>query len=123
MNSWSDWLRVKFKHGLLQAVRGLVRFSLRSLEPDVELYASPVNFDPDLPLYPISAPGGFAGDLAWRIGLYHTTGMVEDTTGLNNERISEEVFLDQCARAWHEREAMMTSTLEQFQGRAVLRPV
>ena len=116
LNSWSDWLRVKFKHGLLQAVRGLVRFSLRSLEPEVELYASPVNFDPDLPLYPISAPGGFAGDLAWRIGLYHTTGMVEDTTGLNNERIPEEVFLDQCACAWHEREAMMKSTLEQFQG-------
>ena len=114
LNSWSDWLRVKFKHGMLQSVRGLVRFHLISLEPELELYASPVNFDPDLPLYPISAPAQFAGDLAWRIGLFHATGMVEDTTGLNNERLSEVAFLDQCASAWREREAMMTTALEQF---------
>jgi predicted AlkP superfamily phosphohydrolase/phosphomutase len=116
LRSWSDWLRVKFKHGLLQSVRGLVRFYLQSLEPEVELYASPVNFDPDLPLYPISAPPGFAADLAWRIGPFHTTGMAEDTTGLNNERISEEAFLDQCAKVWREREAMMTLALERFEG-------
>jgi predicted AlkP superfamily phosphohydrolase/phosphomutase len=116
LGSWSDWLKVKFKHGLLQAVRGLVRFHLVTLEPELELYASPVNFDPDLPLFPISAPPQFAGDLAWRIGLYHTTGMVEDHAGLNNERISEAAFLDQCATAWREREAMMTLALEQFEG-------
>jgi predicted AlkP superfamily phosphohydrolase/phosphomutase len=115
LSKWSDWLRVKFKHGLLQSVRGLVRFHLASLEPELELYASPINFDPDLPLYPISAPAGFAGDLAWRIGPYHTTGMVEDHGGLNNERISEAAFLDQCATAWREREAMMTVALEQFE--------
>lgn len=115
LQSWSDWLRVKFKHGLLQSVRGLVRFHLLSLEPELELYASPINFDPDLPLYPISAPPGFAGDLAWRIGPYHTTGMAEDTSGLNNERISEEAFLDQCANVWREREAMMTLALERFE--------
>ena len=114
LNCWSDWLRVKFKHGVLQAVRGQVRFHLRSLEPELELYASPVNFDPDLPLYPISSPAGFAGDLAWRMGLFHTTGMVEDTTGLNNERFPEEAFLDQCATAWRKREAMMSLSLEKF---------
>lgn len=116
LRSWSDWLRVKFRHGLLQSVRGLVRFHLLNIEPELELYASPVNFDPDLPLYPISAPPQFAGDLAWRIGPYHTTGMAEDTTGLNNERISVEAFLDRCAIVWREREAMMTLALEQFEG-------
>jgi predicted AlkP superfamily phosphohydrolase/phosphomutase len=40
--------------------------------------------------------------------------MVEDHAGLNNERISETAFLDQCATAWREREAMMTSSLESF---------
>ena len=33
--------------------------------------------------------------------------MVEDHAGLNNERISEVAFLDQCEIAWREREAMM----------------
>ena len=49
-----------------------------------------------------------------RIGLYHTTGMVEDHAGLNNERISEEAFLDQCSIAWRDREAMMLHELESF---------
>jgi Type I phosphodiesterase / nucleotide pyrophosphatase len=52
---WSDWLRVKFKQRLLQSVRGILRFHLVSMEPEFQLYASPVNFDPDLPLFPISS--------------------------------------------------------------------
>ena len=111
---WSDWLRVKFKLGLLQSIRGMVRFHLVRTEPELALYASPVNFDPDAPFFPISEPPEYAGDLAARIGLYYTTGMVEDHAGLNNERISEEAFLDQCAIAWREREAMMLHELESF---------
>ena len=50
-------------------------------EPDLALYASPINFDPDAPFFPISDPPEYAGDLAAQIGLYHTTGMVEDHAG------------------------------------------
>ena len=53
---WSDWLRVKFKQGMLQSIRGILRFHLVSMEPEFQFYASPVNFDPDLPLFPISSP-------------------------------------------------------------------
>jgi predicted AlkP superfamily phosphohydrolase/phosphomutase len=113
---WSDWLRVKFKLGLLQSLRGMVRFHLVACEPELALYASPVNFDPAAPFFPISEPPEYAADLAHRIGLYYTTGMVEDHTGLNNERISEEAYLDQCAIVWHEREAMMLHELESFEG-------
>ena len=48
----------KFKLGLLQSIRGIVRFHLVRLEPTFELYASPVNFDPESPLFPISHPAG-----------------------------------------------------------------
>ncbi len=112
---WSDWLRVKFKLGLLQSIRGMVRFHLVRMEPDLAVYASPVNFDPDAPFFPISDPPEYAADLAASIGFYHTTGMVEDHAGLNNERISEEAFLDQCAIAWRDREAMMLHELGSFQ--------
>jgi predicted AlkP superfamily phosphohydrolase/phosphomutase len=111
---WSDWLRVKFKLGLLQSVRGMVRFHLVGCEPELALYASPVNFDPDAPFFPISDPLEYAGELARRIGLFYTTGMVEDHAGLNNERISEAAFLDQCTIAWREREAMMVHELASF---------
>jgi predicted AlkP superfamily phosphohydrolase/phosphomutase len=76
--------------------------------------ASPLNFDPESPFFPISEPPEYAGDLARKIGPYYTTGMVEDHAGLNNERISEETFLDQCAIAWSEREAMMLHELNLF---------
>ena len=112
--SWSDWLRVKFKIGLLQSVRGMVRFYLIRSQPELALYASPVNFDPDSPLFPISEPPEYAGELAKQIGLYYTTGMVEDHAGLNNERISEQAYLDQCEFAWREREAMMLHELRSF---------
>lgn len=113
-DAWSDWLRVKFKLGLLQAIRGTVRFRLLACEPEPVLYASPINFDPDAPLFPISEPAEYAGDLAHEIGPYATTGMVEDHAGLNNERISESAFLDQCELTWRERQAMMHRELERF---------
>lgn len=112
--SWSDWLRVKFKLGMLQSVRGMVRFYLIQCEPELAFFASPVNFDPDAPMFPIGSPPEYSGQLGERIGLYYTTGMVEDTTGLNNERISEDAFLAQCELAWHDRESMMLAELESF---------
>jgi predicted AlkP superfamily phosphohydrolase/phosphomutase len=111
----SEWLQVKFKVGLLQSIRGMVRFYLLRCKPDLALYASPMNFDPYSPLFPISDPPEYAGELARSIGLYYTTGMVEDHTGLNNERISEEAFLSQCELVWHERETMMLQELESFE--------
>src|SRR5262249_50801818 len=48
---------------------------------------------------------------AREVGLYFTTGMVEDHAGLKNGRISEAAFLDQCGTAWRERQAMMHQEL------------
>ena len=111
---WSDWLRVSFKAGLFQSVRGLVRFYLAKVGPTFELYASPVNFDPAAPAFPISHPAEFAADLADEIGPFHTTGMVEDHGALNNGRIDEHAYLDHCDLAWREREAMLLSSLDTF---------
>jgi len=111
---WSGWLRVKFKLGPLQSARGGVRFLLLRRDPTVVLYASPVNFDPAAPLFPISHPPEFARELADEIGTYHTAGFVEDHNGLINERISEEQFLTQCDDAWRERRAMMERELSRL---------
>ncbi len=109
---WSDWLRVTFKAGAFRSVRGIVRFILVSAGPEPVLYASPVNFDPATPPFPISSPAGFAGEMADDLGLFHTTGMVEDHGALNNGRIDEAAYLDQCDLAWREREAMLLRALD-----------
>jgi hypothetical protein len=97
---WSPWLRVRFKLGMFQSVAGLIRFYLVRLTPTIELYASPINFDPEEPLFPISFPAEYASELADEIGMYYTAGMAEDHSGLNNGRFSEAAFLEQCATLW-----------------------
>jgi predicted AlkP superfamily phosphohydrolase/phosphomutase len=110
--AWSSWVRVKFKLSLLQAVSGIVRFYVRQVSPPVEFYVSPVNFDPVAPLFPISAPGSYARELAERNGLYSTLGMAEDHTGLSNGRFDERAFLAQCDLVMGERERMTFGELE-----------
>ena len=111
---WSDWLRVKFKTGPLQSVRGMVRFYLARVEPEMELYASPLNFTPETPLFPISSPPEYARELANQIGTFYTTGMVEDHDALKDGHVDEEAFLDQCDQAWRDREAMMLYELDRL---------
>jgi len=111
---WSDWLRVKFKIGVLKPVRGMVRFYLVRTEPVFELYASPINYDPAAPQFAISSPPGYAKDLAATLGTFYTAGMVEDHNGLINGRIDEAAFLDQCEQVLGEREAMMHHELDRL---------
>ncbi|MCI0378260.1 MAG: alkaline phosphatase family protein [Gemmataceae bacterium] len=114
LGQWSAWLKVKFKTGLFQSSRGAVRFYLKRLAPELELYASPVNFDPEHPLFPISSPAEFANELTQKIGAFHTTGMAEDHAGLNNERFDEYAYLQQCADVWREREEMAFYELDRL---------
>jgi predicted AlkP superfamily phosphohydrolase/phosphomutase len=90
----------------------MVRFLLVRTEPTVELYASPLNFDPRAPMFPISHPWEYAAELEREIGTFYTTGMVEDHTGLGNGRFDEARFLDQCGTAVRERERMMCYELD-----------
>ena len=114
LGQWSDWLKVKFRVNSLLSVHGMVRLYLIRLEPTLELYASPINFDPDEPLYPISSPPEYARELAVRLGPFYTAGMAEEDGGLKNRRIGEEAFLAQCDDVLREREGMMTFELERL---------
>ncbi len=112
---WSDWLRLKFRAGLLQSIRGLVRFHLVSARAPYLLYASPINYDPEVPQHPISDPWDYAWELSREIGDFHTLGMAEDHAGLNNGRLSESAFLDQCATVREERAAMLHYELDRLE--------
>jgi predicted AlkP superfamily phosphohydrolase/phosphomutase len=108
---WSEWVRVKFALGTFQSIRGMARFYLRRWEPELELIASPVNFDAESPVFPISSPPGYAAEILEAIGPYYTTGMVEEHAPLSNGRLDEAGFLAQCAEVWDEREAMLLHEL------------
>jgi predicted AlkP superfamily phosphohydrolase/phosphomutase len=113
-NSWSEWVRFKFKLSVLQSISGIARFYVRQIAPQVELYVSAVNFDPAAPMFPVSSPGAYAKDLAGEIGLFSTLGMAEDHNGLNNGRFDEHAYLAQCELVIQERERLMRFELDRF---------
>jgi predicted AlkP superfamily phosphohydrolase/phosphomutase len=115
LGKWSKWLTVKFKVGLMQYVSGIVRFNLRQLDPDFELYASPVNFETAEPLFPISSPKEYAHELAMKVGRYYTAGMAEDHDGLILNRFDESTYIDQCNIVMRERRRMMEYELGRFE--------
>jgi predicted AlkP superfamily phosphohydrolase/phosphomutase len=113
-NSWSEWVRFKFKLSMLQSVTGIARFYVRSVGPKIEFYVSAVNFDPAAPLFPISSPGGYGKEAEEEIGLFSTLGMAEDHNGLNNGRFDELAFLAHCELVIEERERLMRYELDRF---------
>lgn len=114
VGKWSAWQRVKFQLDRWTKTSGMVRFYLVSVSPQLNLYVSPINFDPRAPAFPISFPAHYAEELADEIGLYHTLGQAEDTWSLNEGRVSEDTFLEQCQQVIREREAMLRYELARF---------
>jgi predicted AlkP superfamily phosphohydrolase/phosphomutase len=92
----------------------MVRFYLRSVRPDFELYASPVNYDPINPDAQISTPDDYAAELAKATGRFYTQGMPEDTKVLQEGVLEVDEFLAQAAIAGREIREQYDYVLDQF---------
>lgn len=112
MGEYTPWIRLRFPIGPASAPRGIVRFLLTQLDPEVSLYATPVEIDPERPALPVSHPGHYAVYLAKLLGTFATLGMAEDTWALNEGAIDEQAFLKQARLIQEEREAMFFNALE-----------
>jgi predicted AlkP superfamily phosphohydrolase/phosphomutase len=112
---WSHWVRVRFPVlGWLKGVHGIVRFHLRSISPQLQIYATPINLDPTAPALPISTPSGYAADVAHHIGMYYTQGMPEDTQALASGALTDAEFVDQTENVMTERWRMLETVLDEF---------
>lgn len=119
LGEWSPWLRVDFemlKVGAipLQSLSGIVRMYLKQLEPELELYVSPLDIDPTNQAIPVSHPESFAADLAEATGLFYTEGMPEDTKSITEGVFAPEEFLSQAAIAGSEPIRQFPWVLERF---------
>lgn len=98
VGQWSDWLVLDFPVNWLvdwgAPLRGIARFKLLKLEPEIELYLSPINFHPDCHPVAHSWPPEYAGEIADRFGLYKTIGWPEDTWSLPSGVGDETLFLE-----------------------------
>ena len=112
---WSTWKEVTFKLGFMKKLRGILKFYLVSVEPELNLYVSPINFHPEDPYFPISYPKGYSKELAARIGLFHTQGMPIDTWAVNEGRLDEEASLGQISSVLAEKIKILDEALSHFQ--------
>ena len=112
VGEYSEWVPVKFKAGLGFSARGICRFYLKEISPEIEVYVTPVNIDPGRPDLPISHPVTYSIYLAKLFGPYATLGLAEDTWALNEEVLDDQAFLAQCYSNHEDRERMFFDALE-----------
>ena len=111
---WSDWIHLDFKVGFMRQVRGMCRFYLGSVEPNFNLYVTPINISCRKQTLPISFLLGYAKKLAESIGNYSTLGLAEDANALNDQVIDEPAFLSGCDLIMRERESIFFHALQEF---------
>ena len=114
VGEFSDWVPLEFPMIPTQSLTGITRFYLRSVRPDFELYASPVNYDPMAPDALISTPDDYAVELAAATGRFYTQGMPEDTKVVEHGVLAVDEFLVQAEIAGREIREQYTYVLEQF---------
>ena len=113
---WSNFVRLDFQLLPMGAMpmSGIARFYLRSIEPEVQLYASPVNFDPEAPAFPVAEPSSASSDLVEGIGRYYTQGMAEDVNALKNDILTDAEFMQQVDLVYNERVDMLDYALDLY---------
>jgi predicted AlkP superfamily phosphohydrolase/phosphomutase len=108
---YSPWFRLAFRAAPGVKVHGIARFLITETAPELSLYATPIQIDPEAPALPISHPSYYAAYLAKLLGSFATVGMAEDTWALNEGAIDEAAFLEQAWLTLAEREAMFENAL------------
>jgi predicted AlkP superfamily phosphohydrolase/phosphomutase len=93
---WTGWVDFVFPFNPLIKVRGISRFHLISVQPEVKMYLSPINFDPRSlpPGFKISSPSDWAPELAKEHGPYKTIGWQIDTWAISEGFATEKIFWD-----------------------------
>jgi len=91
---WSDWVDFTFAYNPLIKVRGVSKFYCISLEPEVRLYLSPINFDPrHLPFgFDVTYPPSWAKKLAETFGIFRTIGWSVDTWSVSEKLVDDAFF-------------------------------
>lgn len=114
--AWSDWFVVPIAVNPLvnrvAPLNGIVRFKLLAIDPELKLYATPLNFHPECQPVPFSAPRRFARDLMREFGLFKTLGWPIDTWSLPSGLTDERHFLEDMEATADFQQRVMESFLD-----------
>jgi len=111
---WSPHIIIKFSTGLMGKVSALTRMVCIASDPFPTLFVLPMQIYPKETTLPLSSPASFGAELWDKVGPYLTLGMPEDTNGLKDGLISEEIFLSLCNDVFQERQDMFNTLLDDY---------
>ena len=106
---WSEFVSLPFKVNPLITLHGYARFRLESVAPEINLYVSPVQLDPERlpPGVALSSPPRFAAELVSRFGRYKTMGWGIDTWSIQSGTLKEQAFLEDVAATADQERRML----------------
>lgn len=116
VGAWSDWVRFDF----LQTPAGptfptMARILVQSVEPEMEIYFSPLNFVATEPYAPISEPSSFLAEIGNKIGEFYTQGFAEDFKARDHDILSDADYRRQADLVLAERFRMLDFALENYE--------
>lgn len=111
LKEWSKWLELDFNFSKLVKLKGLIRFYLMEVKPDLKLYISPIQIHPDDNLH-ISYPESFAKELFKKFGPFKTMGWAVDTWTISSGLSDEEQFLSDMYLTEKDYERIMIDLLK-----------
>jgi predicted AlkP superfamily phosphohydrolase/phosphomutase len=109
---WSHWFEIEYKITPFYKMKGICRFYVKQIGPEIQVYLSPISLHPDDPHIPFSYPKSFSSELKDKIGFYKAVGWIHDTSALNSEKITEGQFLDEMDQIMQKRKEMTLRSLE-----------
>ncbi len=113
---WSDWIRVDFEMvPFLAGVSATCKFYLKQVEPEFQLYCSPLQINPEEPAMPISTPDKWSNELFEQIGYFYTQELPEDTKALSNGVFDGMEFWRQAQMVYEERRRTLDYFLSEFE--------
>lgn len=112
-NSWTPWIELSFKVGFAKKANAIARAYVLSLNP-FRMYLSDVQIDPNNPLWDISYPKDFSKKLVDQVGLFNTLGIAEDTAALEDDVLSNDVFVNQVSMIEDERTKIFWTEFENW---------
>lgn len=111
---WSPVIELSFKVGLFFKIHAVTRVILTQIKPDLRLYVLPLQLHPLHSPWPYAAPPDFVRRTLKACGLYLTVGWPQDTTGLEEECINDQQFLELCDSIFTSRERILAYHLQDF---------
>ena len=112
VGQWSEWVVLEFPFNPLLRLKGMARFYLLAVEPQLRLYLSPIHLHPDNHGVPLSYPSDYAESLLKRFGFYKTMGWAVDTWTISSGLSDETQFLTDMNQTVDAYEKMMKSLLK-----------